>query len=51
MALNHNNLNTDGSNYDFVSLESWIKVRHSEEEMREVFLNMDRAMKYVHDRG
>ena len=50
MAMNHNNLN-DVSNYDFVSLESWIRVRHSEEEMREVFLNMDRAMKYVHDRG
>ena len=37
MAMNHNNLN-DASNYDFVSLESWIRVRHSEEEMREVFV-------------
>ena len=51
MAMNHNNLNSSNNDYDFVSLESWIKTRHSEDEMREVFLNMDRAMKYVHDRG
>ena len=51
MAMNHNNLNSSNNAYDFVSLESWIKTRHSEDEMREVFLNMDRAMKYVHDRG
>ena len=51
MAMNHNNLNSSNNDYDFVSLESWIKTRRSEDEMREVFLNMDRAMKYVHDRG
>ena len=51
MAMDRNNLNSSNATYDSVSLESWIKVRHSEDEMREVFLNMDRAMKYVHDRG
>ena len=51
MAMDHNNLNSSNATYDSVSLESWIKVRHSEEELREVFLNIDRAMKYVHDRG
>ncbi len=49
--MDRNNLNANSSNYDSVSLESWIRTRHSEEEMREVFLNMDRAMKYIHDRG
>lgn len=37
--------------YETISLESWISHYHSEEDMREVFLNMDRAMKYVHDHG
>ena len=39
------------SNYDVVSLETWLKYRRDEEDIREVFLNMDRAMKYVHDHG
>lgn len=34
-----------------VSLSSWIGSFRDEEEMREIFLNMDRAMKYIHDRG
>ena len=51
MTMNHNNLNSSNVQYDSVSLESWIRIRHSEDELREVFLNMDRAMKYVHDRG
>ena len=34
-----------------VSLDSWINSYRDEEEMREIFLNMDRAMKYLHDRG
>lgn len=33
------------------SLSSWINSYRDEEEMREIFLNMDRAMKYLHDRG
>lgn len=48
--VDHDNSN-NGYNYDSVSLESWIRGRRSEDDMREVFLNMDRAMKYVHDRG
>lgn len=34
-----------------ISLDAWINSFRSEEEMREVFLNMDRAMKYVHEHG
>lgn len=34
-----------------VTLSSWIGSFRDEEEMREIFLNMDRAMKYIHDRG
>ena len=34
-----------------ISLSSWFGSYRDEEEMREIFLNMDRAMKYLHDRG
>lgn len=34
-----------------MSLYAWINSYRDEEEMREIFLNMDRAMKYLHDRG
>ena len=42
---------TSSSRVEAVSLDSWIKSFRDEEEMREIFLNMDRAMKYLHDRG
>ena len=31
------------------TLYQWINSHHNEEELREVFLNMDRALKYIHD--
>ena len=31
------------------TLYQWINFHHNEEELREVFLNMDRALKYIHD--
>ena len=43
--INFNN-NTEATN-----LNSWISSFRDEEEMRTIFLNMDRAMKYIHDRG
>ena len=33
------------------TLSEWISRHHSEEEMRSIFLNMDRALKYIHDHG
>ncbi len=36
---------------DRVTLFDWVNRHHSEESMREVFLNMDIAMKYIHDHG
>lgn len=33
------------------TLLDWIKMHRSEEDMREVFLNMDIALKYIHDHG
>lgn len=36
---------------DAISLNAWISSFRDDEEMREIFLNMDRAMKYLHDRG
>ncbi len=37
--------------YEEVSLDSWVNPYRDDEEMREIFLNMDRAMKYLHERG
>ncbi len=34
-----------------ISLGSWVDSFRNEEEMREIFLNMDRAMRYIHERG
>lgn len=34
-----------------VTLSEWVKSHHSEDEMRSIFLNMDRALKYIHDHG
>lgn len=42
---------TKASESSAVSLSSWINSYRDEEEIREIFLNMDRAMKYLHDRG
>ena len=36
---------------DSETLDQWVHSHHKEEEMREVFLNMDRALKYIHDHG
>lgn len=36
---------------DAISLNSWVSSFRDDEEMREIFLNMDRAMKYLHERG
>ena len=33
------------------TLFDWVKEHRSEEELREVFLNMDIALKYIHDHG
>lgn len=43
--------NDDDFANDAVSLQSWIGSFRDEDEMREVFLNLDRAMKYVHEHG
>ena len=44
-SLNSNN------EVESVTLSEWIESHHSEDEMRSVFLNMDRALKYIHDHG
>lgn len=44
MHVAHNNI-------EIVSLDEWIVSHHSEEELRTVFLNMDRALKYIHEHG
>ena len=38
-------------NVESVTLLDWVKNHHSEDEMRDVFLNMDIALKYIHDHG
>jgi len=39
------------SNAESVTLSEWVNGHRSEEEMHSVFLNMDRALKYIHDHG
>jgi hypothetical protein len=34
-----------------VTLNEWMLYHHNEEEIRSVFLNMDRALKYIHEHG
>ena len=51
VPFNNSSFSAHKATYDSVTLESWLKIRHSEDDLREVFLNIDRAMKYVHDHG
>lgn len=37
--------------FETVSLNDWIIAHPSEEELRTVFINMDRALKYIHEHG
>ena len=34
-----------------VTLSEWVNSHHSEDELRSIFLNMDRTLKYIHDHG
>ena len=34
-----------------MTVSDWIQLHHSEDELRGIFLNMDIAMKYLHDHG
>ena len=42
---------TKYNSVESVTLLEWVNSHRSEEEMRSVFLNMDRALKYIHDHG
>ncbi|MBR5370437.1 MAG: hypothetical protein IK137_03960 [Bacilli bacterium] len=45
-------LNSRNNNeVESVTLSEWVKSHYSEEEMRSIFLNMDRALKYIHEHG
>lgn len=44
-------VSTRGVDENAISLNSWVSSFRDDEEMREIFLNMDRAMKYLHERG
>lgn len=44
-------LSINGDNVDKENLLERVAVHRGEEEMRELFLNMDIAMKYIHERG
>ena len=38
-------------NNDTISLEEWVYFHSTEDERRKAFLNMDRALKYIHEHG
>ena len=40
-----------GQDHEKCTLLEWISMHHREEDMREIFLNMDIALKYIHDHG
>lgn len=44
-------LNSKNNSVESVTLSEWINAHHSEDEMRSIFLNMDRALKYIHEHG
>ncbi len=39
------------NSYESVSLDEWISIHSSEEELRSLFLNLDLALKYIHEHG
>ena len=38
-------------NYESMTLSDWVLSHPGEEDLRSTFLNMDRALKYIHDHG
>ena len=44
-------LNSNNNSVESVTLSEWVSTHHSEDEMRSIFLNMDRALKYIHEHG
>ena len=44
-------LNSKNNSVDSVTLSEWVSTHRSEDEMRSIFLNMDRALKYIHEHG
>ena len=44
-------LNSKNNSVESVTLSEWVNTHHSEDEMRSIFLNMDRALKYIHEHG
>ena len=42
-------LNSKNNSVESVTLSEWISNHHSEDELRSIFLNMDRALKYIHE--
>lgn len=44
-------LNSNNNSVESVTLSEWVNTHHSEDEMRSIFLNMDRALKYIHEHG
>lgn len=37
--------------FESVTMDEWIKSHHKEDDLRSLFLNMDIALKYIHDHG
>ena len=37
--------------FESVSMNEWLSQHHSEDDLRSLFLNMDIALKYIHDHG
>lgn len=50
--INFNNFsNQKNQSSNAISLKAWVDSFHNDSELREIFINLDRAMKYVHEHG
>ncbi len=49
--MENTSLNSNSNNISMTTLLEWCGKHNKEEEMRSVFLNMDRTLKYIHEHG
>lgn len=50
-SINKKNIPFNNKQYDSITMKEWLTHYHSQEEYQSFFINMDLAMKYIHDQG
>lgn len=49
--VKYNNDPGSGNFQDTITFSEWLSFHHKEDDLREIFLNVDRALKYIHEHG